>query len=413
MSVGERCRGRVLVAGGSIAGLFTAILLARANFKVELFERSASGLASRGAGIVTHAELFSLFSRAGIRVDPNALGVFVPGRRVFDQDGRIVNEIELPQVLMSWRRLYTLLREALPPDVLRGGATLTRFEDRAGQVTATFSDREEVSGDLLVGADGLFSTVRLQALPEVRPAYAGYVAWRGLVEERSLSQPTRDALCDRFAFCLPAGEQMLGYPVSGVDEEVTPGRRRYNFVWYRPAGPDELALLLTDRQGERHELSIPLNRIRPDVIAAMRQDADRLLAPPFAEVVRKTDQPFLQAILDLETPTMTPGDRVAILGDAAFVARPHAGMGVTKAAADAAALVDALDAHGADMPAALARFNALRRPYGAAIVAHARVLGSYMQAQISGAAERALAERHRRPEAVIAETAVPPPSPDA
>lgn len=406
-------RRRVLIAGGSVGGLFAAILLARAGFAVKLFERSVGGLQSRGAGIVTHPELFSVLSRAGIDVDQNALGVAVPGRRVLGRDGRVVNEIALPQVLMSWGRLYALLTAALPPGIFRGGASLTRFEEADGRVTATFADGEEVAGDLLVGADGLFSTVRRQVLPGVGPAYAGYVAWRGLVEERALSKPTRDALCDRFAFCLPTGEQMLGYPVSGADEDTAPGRRRYNFVWYRPAGPDELGRLLTDTGGERHELSIPPHRIRPEVIDAMRADAERLLAPAFAEVVRETGQPFLQAILDLETPTMTPGGRVALLGDAAFVARPHVGMGVTKAAADAAALVDALDPEGGDIAGALARFDAARRPYGAAIVARARELGSYMEAQVRSDEQRALAERHRRPEAVIAETAVPPRPPPA
>jgi 2-polyprenyl-6-methoxyphenol hydroxylase-like FAD-dependent oxidoreductase len=142
------------------------------------------------------------------------------------------------------------------------------------------------------------------------------------------------------------------------------------------------------------------------VIASMRRDADRLLAPQFAEVVRLTRLPFIQAILDLETPRMALGSRTVILGDAAFVARPHVGMGVTKAAADSAALVDALRAHPADLPAALAKFESIRLPFGAAVVRRARHLGAYMQAQIATAEERAMAERHRSPEAVMAETAV-------
>ncbi|WP_455722275.1 TetR family transcriptional regulator [Xanthobacter autotrophicus] len=100
-------------------------------------------------------------------------------------------------------------------------------------------------------------------------------------------------------------------------------------------------------------------------------------------------------------------DRVyqEVLGDAAFVARPHVGMGVTKAAADAAALVSALD-DGSDVEAALAAFEARRLSFGRAVVQRARHLGAYMQAQILDADERARAERHRRPEAVMSETAV-------
>ena len=73
----------------------------------------------------------------------------------------------------------------------------------------------------------------------------------------------------------------------------------------------------------------------------MRADAISLLAPPFAEVMTKARQPLLQAIVDLETPAMIVG-RIALLGDAAFVARPHVGMGTTKAAGDARVLADHL-----------------------------------------------------------------------
>ena len=403
----ERRQGRILIVGGSMAGLFAAILLRKIGFQVKLFERSSASLESRGAGIVTHPELFSILAQAGIPVDPHALGVAVPGRRIFDCTGRITHEIDLPQVLTSWGQLYALLRVALPPAIIHEGTTLAHVEEAPDQVTAVFADGQKISGDLLIGADGLFSTVRRQLLPQVRPAYAGYVAWRGLVEETALSEPTRAALCNRFAFCLPTGEQMLGYPVSGPGDDVRPGHRRYNFVWYRPAGAEELGRLLTDTHNERHELSIPPNRIRPEVMAAMRQDADRLLAPPFAEVVRKTREPFLQAILDLEVPTMSPGARVTIIGDAAFVARPHVGAGVTKAAADADALAQALATCQGNMANALELFDRLRRPHAAAIVTRARELGAYMQAQALSDDERTLAEKHRKPEAVISETAVP------
>ncbi len=84
------------------------------------------------------------------------------------------------------------------------------------------------------------------------------------MNERDLSPKTRAELCDWFAFSLPPGEQMLGYPVAGTNEEMAVGERRFNFVWYRPADADGgLAELLTDVDGVRHELSIPPTAIRP------------------------------------------------------------------------------------------------------------------------------------------------------
>jgi 2-polyprenyl-6-methoxyphenol hydroxylase-like FAD-dependent oxidoreductase len=390
-----------------MAGLFIALLLRRAGWRVDVYERIGAELAGRGAGIVTHSELFDVLARAGIDTAAAAVGVSVPGRRVLDCGGRVAGELALPQVLTSWGRLYGLLKDAFPADCYHHGENLVGVEEYSDRVVARFADGTLASGDLLIGADGIFSTVRAQRASDVRPVYAGYVAWRGLVNEQDLSSRARAELCDWFAFSLPPGEQMLGYPVAGANEEMGVGQRRFNFVWYRPADADRrLADLLTDVDGVRHELSIAPTKIRAEVITEMRRDAEQLLAPQFAEVVRLTSQPFIQAILDLETSRMVLGARTVILGDAAFVARPHVGMGVTKAAADAAALADALQAYPANLQAALAQFESARIPFGAAVVKRARHLGSYMQAQISTPEERAMAERHRTAEAVLAETAV-------
>lgn len=398
---------KALVIGGSMAGLFAALLLRRQGWDVDVYERIGTQLASRGAGIVTHRELFDVLGKAGIDTRAAAVGVAVPGRRVLDRTGRIAGELALPQVLTSWGRLYQLLKDAFPAKRYHHGKNLVEATELDDQVVVRFADGTQVSADLLIGADGLFSSVRAKFAPDVRPVYAGYIAWRGLVEEQDLSYRTRSELCNWFAFSLPPGEQMLGYPVAGANEQMEAGRRRYNFVWYRPADADQrLPDLLTDVDGARHELSIPPTRIRPEVIAAMRGDAEQLLAPQFAEVVRQTSQPFIQAILDLEAPRMACGARTVILGDAAFVARPHVGMGVTKAALDAAALADALRAHPTDLRAALAKFESSRLPFGAAVVRRARQLGAYMQAQVATSEERAMAEQYRTPEAVMTETAV-------
>jgi len=102
------------------------------------------------------------------------------------------------------------------------------------------------------------------------------------------------------------------------------------------------------------------------------------------------------------------GDRrVALLGDAAFVARPHCGMGVTKAAGDAMALVAALKKHGT-IDEALQDYQLQRLRFGTHVVEHARALGAYMQAQIRTAEEREMAERYRTPEVIMRETAVAP-----
>jgi 2-polyprenyl-6-methoxyphenol hydroxylase-like FAD-dependent oxidoreductase len=205
-------------------------------------------------------------------------------------------------------------------------------------------------------------------------------------------------------FTLPPGEQFLGYPVAGPDNDLRPGHRRFNVVWYRPADEKtKLQWLLTDESGHTHSISIPPPLIRREVIAEMRADAERLLGPQFRQVARMMEEPILQPIYDLESPHMAFG-RVAIVGDAAFVARPHVAAGVSKAADDAAALIDALDAEG-DVPRALRRFEAARLRENFRIIERARHLGAFLQATRTEA-EQARAGRHSTDEAVLAETAV-------
>jgi 2-polyprenyl-6-methoxyphenol hydroxylase-like FAD-dependent oxidoreductase len=205
------------------------------------------------------------------------------------------------------------------------------------------------------------------------------------------------------AFCLPPGEHMLGYPVAGPDNDLRPGRRRYNLVWYRPADDAALRRLLTDDYGNHHPLAIPPPLISRAVIADMREAAETALAPQFRDLVRLVDRPMLQAIYDIESPRMAFG-RVALIGDAAFVARPHVGAGVAKAAQDALALTRAL-AGGGDIPIALKRMEATQQPFGRRVIARARELGACLQPVHATAAERENAVRFRAPQATIRETA--------
>src|SRR5262249_55230690 len=84
--------------------------------------------------------------------------------------------------------------------------------------------------ELLVGADGLRSTIRQQCLPELAPLYVGYVAWRALIPEAAFAPAIHRELFNYMTFCLPPGEQCLGYPVAGPDNDLRPRHRPYTAV---------------------------------------------------------------------------------------------------------------------------------------------------------------------------------------
>lgn len=384
-----------------MSGLFVGLMLKAAGWQVDIYEKVEGELSGRGAGIVAQPEILAVLSDLGLRA--NELGVPVQKRRMFDAKGRMTLETECPQVMTAWERVYRILRDAVPPFQYHRGRSLTGFEQDSNGVAAIFADGARESADLLIGADGIRSTVRALSAPGSDPLYAGYVAWRALVAESAMSRDVHRDIFGYMAFCLPPGEQMLGYPVAGADNDLRPGHLRYNMVWYRPADEHtELVSLLTDENGVAHSMSIPPPLIRRAAIAAMREAAARLLAPQFVEVVALAAQPILQPIYDLESSALAFG-RVAIIGDAAFVARPHVGAGVAKAAGDAKALVAALSEH-ADVPAALRRYEAERLPTGRVMVQRARHLGAYLQ-PARNSEEAAHSAMHSIPEAVLDETA--------
>jgi 2-polyprenyl-6-methoxyphenol hydroxylase-like FAD-dependent oxidoreductase len=373
---------RALVVGGSVGGLFAAHMLRNIGWDVAVFERSGDDLVRRGAGIGAGEALFAVMRRIGVSFDASN-GIALKSRLWLEPSGNIAAELPLSggHVATAWARLYQALKGALPEECCCFNRTLVHVEQSSDRVTAIFADGSGATGSLLIAADGMHSTVRQQHLPKVVPHYAGYVAWRGVVEEADTPPSVQSRLFDRQTFCFPTGELFLGMPNPGVNQDTIPGRRLYYYIWYRPVDyQSTLQDLCTDATGRRHGEAIPPPLIRDEIIRELKASAAAVLAPEMAAIVARTEQPLLQAVFDLESPQLVFG-RVVILGDAAFVARPHVVAGVTKAALDAQCLADALFAAGSDVEPALAQYDTQRCQFGRSLVARARHLGAYLEAR--------------------------------
>lgn len=342
-----------------MGGLFAAAFLQRIGWRVDIYERTGDDLAMRGAGLGTHEALLEGLRTLGIDTGER-LGVQVKDRICLDRAGKVVARRTLPQVMTHWARIYEALRPLVDDTHFHAGRNFARWREAGAEVVAQFDDGTEAAGDLLIAADGLRSTLRPQLLPQTEPRYAGYIGWRGTVSGIELA---RD-----YYFGLPRGEMMLTYPVPTGE---------WNYVWYRPTTEHELADLCTDASGHCHGNAIPPPLIRPEVRARLKRDAHDLLAPALATIIERS-QPFFQAIFDLESPRVAHG-RVLLLGDSAFVARPHVGMGVTKASLDARCLARSLELAGDDLDAALARYDRMRCEFGRWCVQRSRAIGAYIE----------------------------------
>jgi 2-polyprenyl-6-methoxyphenol hydroxylase-like FAD-dependent oxidoreductase len=386
---------RVLVIGGSLGGLLAAHLLRAAGWQAIVFERNDEELTGRGVGLGTHPQLITVLRRVGIAFD-ETMGVGVSRVVCLDRAGKVIAEQPMARTMSAWSRLYRALRDPLPRHDYRLGKRLVHVEQNNDGVTAVFADGSRERGELLIGADGIRSTVREQFLPQTRPVYAGYIAWRAVLDERQIPPDIHREIFELYTFCLPEGEQLLGYPVPGRDDATAVGRRGYNIVWYRPVDTSTLADMCTDAAGRHHAAGIPPPLIRAEVIAQVKADAKTLLAPQIAQIFLRAD-PFFQPIYDLESPALV-FDRVALTGDGAFVARPHIGAGATKAAIDAAVLAASLRDADGNLHSGLARFQSSQLPFGRDLVALSRQQGAYLSAQLG---PRDRSDENRDIEAVL------------
>lgn len=368
---------RAAVIGGSLGGLTAALLLHELGIEVDVYERSPSELVQRGAGIGFLPESARyLVERAGVALD--RISVSTSHIRYLDRRGEVIYDGLHQYRFSSWNTLYRQLLARVRPSQHHLGQEMTGWVDGNAAVEAHFANKPSQQVDLLVCADGVGSTARARLLPAVQPSYSGYVAWRGMVAEASLDMATRAVFDDAITYYVYANSHILVYPIPGLDGSVTPGERLINYVWYRNylKGSD-LDDVLTDDTGQRRDISLPPGSAKERHVAELRAVAVARLPEPIARVVCSTAQPFLQVVYDIEVPRMAFG-RVCLIGDAGFVARPHAAAGTAKAAADAWALAEALDRQH-DVPTALAQWEPGQLALGQQLLDRTRRIGRRSQ----------------------------------
>ncbi|MFJ3877348.1 FAD-dependent monooxygenase [Streptomyces sp. NPDC090077] len=337
---------RVAVIGAGLGGLTAAAALYARGLDATVYERG-DALREQGVGMHLGPNGTRLLERLGLgtqlaerAVRPEALEV-----RAF-HDGALVAEQEMGE---AWERrfrapyltvhrgdLHRMLAALVPAERVRTGKELVRYEERPDGVRLEFADGTTDRADVLVGADGVHSAVRRALAGDEAPVYSGNSALRGLVAAADV--PALDP-ARMYMFAGPDA-RVLCYPVSGG--------REFTYVVVVPA-PEGDAESWTSA-GERADLDSALAGWAPQV---------RELVGAAGEVRR-------WALYDRAPLERWSTARTTLLGDAAHPMLPHHGQGANQAVEDAVALAVCLAeaAPGAaGTTAALARYEALRRPH--------------------------------------------------
>lgn len=331
---------KFIIIGASYAGLVAAAALKCAGRQLRIIERSTDRVRT-GGGVVVQPRMLDYLKQHGVAM-PDVASIPARIRKIFHADGTVLRMPENAAAYTSWDVLLRELEEVVGDGVIERGVSLVDLPDWGAPGIAELSTGEHARADVIIAADGIGSRARELLVPGIVPTYSGYVAWRGIADERDLSRQTRDTLGDSLSSFRGERTAILLYEIPGADGSISPGKRRVNWVWYHNVGAGtELDNTMRDTGGEVHRSTVGRGQIPGETIARINRIADEDLLEPFAEVVHATREPFVQKIEDLTLPRLVFG-RVALIGDAASLIRPHIGSGTAKAVDDAITLAHAL-----------------------------------------------------------------------
>ena len=356
----------IIIAGGGIGGLTTALSLHHAGFPVRVFE-SVDRIQALGVGI-------NLLPHA-VRVNgitPSTLAYFTKrGESIWDEPRGLAAGYRWPQISIHRGVLHTLLHSAteaqIGADRIHTGCHLDRFVETADGIEATFIDRRSgavsaaAKGSMLIACDGIHSVARRHFYPnEGMPLWNGSLLWRGLAD----GPPVFDGRT-----MLWAGhprQKFVLYPVLDLPD----GLQQLNFIAELRTDATELA--------EREDWNRP-----GDLDDFLPQFED--WAFPWLDVpalIASAPGTFLFPMVDRDPVERWSFGRTTLLGDAAHPMYPIGSNGASQAILDARTLTGCLLCHGDDIEQALLRYDEVRRPATSSIVLANRGLGPELPMQL-------------------------------
>lgn len=338
---------KIGIVGGSIAGCSAAILLSKAGYEVTVFERSSKSLVGRGGGIGTTPALLQQLKEDGlIDRDFPAFPIqnmpFVGKHPDFEPYGRKAWAMPMSFEVFHWNALWRSLRMRVPEDSYRAGTAIVHAEMKGELVILTTQQQESFAFDLVLFADGYQSMGRKLLFPDSKLRYRGYVLWRGLLPEAEVSEdcPLGDNIL-RQSYGQEPGHNVMYY-IPSQNGSILEGDRIFNWAAYVAVDPNQLDELMTDREGNIRNGTIPPTWVHPNTEHQLKTFLYKQLPNYYAEIISKTEGSYIQVIYTLDVESYYQ-DKMCLIGDAGTVIQPFTGSGIFKGYNNVKDLLQALN----------------------------------------------------------------------
>ena len=337
----------IAIVGGSIVGCSAAILLRRAGHNVRIYERSSSKLIGRGGGMGTPVPVLESLIEARLldRDFPHLVADRMPFIERTPEEPRVGESpwaMPLNLALFHWGALWHALRSRVADDRYQQGARVVgASQDSGNGARLHFADRTTLDVDLIVFADGYRSFGRSTLFPELDLTYRGYMLWRGLLPETSLSESdTLGTAIPRLSFPGESGHH-VAYLLPGTDGSVQPGERIVNWASYIPVPEEQIGDVMIDRSGGPRIGTVPRGQMRPDEEDRLTAATVARLPDYYGEMVAASESTYVHLAYTVQVPAYRVG-RMCLVGDAGTVAQHFTDSGIFKGFNNVVRLVDAL-----------------------------------------------------------------------
>ncbi|KAK4221514.1 zeaxanthin epoxidase, chloroplastic [Podospora fimiseda] len=347
----------VVIVGGSLAGLLHGLYLKRHGSNVVILEQDPKNLrSSHNAGICfgpAAQEILSKYDDTGLQTSIPSVNTRIAYRKKEE-----LLRLNIRRNNTSWGLMYRILRanfDGLASDAVpspppardgdgkadyRSGKKVTNLEYVGrGGVTVCFigedGKTDSIAADMVIGADGLHSTIRTLVEAPVKKEYSGYVTWRGTVPENELPEAMAEYFARRITLNLLSRSYIVIYVIPRDAGSFEPGSRLVNWVWYQNfADPSpELNEALTDINGQTHGNTVPVGLVRPEIWKHYLAARIGSMAAPVAKLIGSSEKVFVTKVNDsLCDKAVHHSGKVVLVGDALTTFRPHFALATEQAA---------------------------------------------------------------------------------